>query len=210
MGRSRTTSRVLLRGVPRRSARSRRRAVSPVVATILLVAISFVLAAVLYLLVGHVAAGGSTATPLGSTLALGPAQLMQGSTPTDGYCQSGHYCYAVSVASSSGKATLGDLGFRVQTTQGTSWKVTQDSARLAIVGIDGVVLASSNFSKNASFALASFASYEHGGTSTTELTSSMTLYVQFELTSSPPSGEGLQLLVYGTGPLTGSIATPLP
>ncbi len=203
------TSLRVRRAGPRARVRDDRKAVSPVVATILLVAIAFVLAAILYLMVGQLAGGASTSAPLGSALALGPAQLIQGSAPTDNYCQTGHYCYAVSIASSSGRATLGHLGFRVVTTQGTSWTVTNNSARLAVVGINGSVLASANFSKGASFALAAFPSFEHGASASTALNSSMTIYVQFEALSAPPSSQGLQLLVYGSPPLTGSIATPL-
>ena len=74
----------------------RAKGVSPVVATILLVAITVVLAAVLYIVVTHLAEGPSQ-TPLGSTFAFGTAINVTSSSPGVG-CPANVICYSLTIA----------------------------------------------------------------------------------------------------------------
>ena len=81
--------------------KARKRGVSPIIATILLVAITVVLAAVLYVLISGLTTGPGNA-PLGSHFGWG-APTNQTSLGT---CTTGHeFCYSIDIASVSGVTT---------------------------------------------------------------------------------------------------------
>jgi flagellin-like protein len=95
----------------------RKRAVSPIIATILLVAITVVLAAVLYILIQNYTKGTGTAAPIGTDVALGAVT----NTTASGACSSTTVeTYSVSVSSVNNAVPLGNLQFQVKNAAGTS------------------------------------------------------------------------------------------
>jgi flagellin-like protein len=88
--------------------RKNRRAVSPIIATILLVAITVVLAAVLYILIQQYTKGGA-ATPLGTAFSF--------SGSTDAASTANNY-YNMTIESTSPTLNFGDLIFQLKTPAG--------------------------------------------------------------------------------------------
>jgi flagellin-like protein len=80
--------------------KAQKRGVSPIIATILLVAITVVLAAVLYVLISGLTHGPSSA-PLGTNFSWGQPINATGTTPTGCTAATGHYCYTIEIAGSS-------------------------------------------------------------------------------------------------------------
>ena len=99
-------------GEKKRSWRkARKRGVSPIIATILLVAITVVLAAVLYVLISGLTTGPGNA-PLGSHFGWGTPTNQSGITG----CATGKFCYQVDIASvSSVSMSQITLGFHSAT-----------------------------------------------------------------------------------------------
>ncbi|HTT35420.1 MAG TPA: archaellin/type IV pilin N-terminal domain-containing protein [Thermoplasmata archaeon] len=192
----------------RRTGRSR--AVSPIIATILLVAITVVLAAVLYVLVSGVAPSSAGNAPIGSQLALGPVVSSEGSKSTKAFCQNGHFCYAVSVAFAGSSITVGDLALAVKDGSGATFTVLANSARIAVVDAAGDVIASTTVKAHNPFAVTAWSSWSNGGTAASPLDSGTTFWVQFGSTSFNPSNQGFTLLADGSGEYTGSVSVPLP
>ena len=88
--------------------KARKRGVSPIIATILLVAITVVLAAVLYVLISSLTTGGASTVPIGTTFTLGaPAQSTTCSVSTAGSC------YTVTIESAGSSATTSNIHFSV-------------------------------------------------------------------------------------------------
>jgi|HubBroStandDraft_1064217.scaffolds.fasta_scaffold111425_1 flagellin-like protein len=88
------------------------RGVSPIIATILLVAITVVLAAVLYILISGLTKGPGN-TPIGTALAVGSVN-----EATSGTGGTARWYYNVSVQSASGGMTWSAMIFQVQTSAG--------------------------------------------------------------------------------------------
>jgi archaeal type IV pilus assembly protein PilA len=109
------------------------RGVSPIIATILLVAITVVLAAVLYILISGLTHGPGN-TPLGSAFAFGvPTNNSTGTT----------YSYGIAVASATG-LTLNNLKFQVITSSGTI--VTTTTYSLSVLDTAGHTIGVYSFS----------------------------------------------------------------
>ena len=101
-----------------------KRGVSPIIATILLVAITVVLAAVLYILISGLTKGPGN-TPLGTSLALGtPSEAQKGAGATT------NNWYNFTVQSAGGGIILNNIQFQVVTatgsivTPGGSWTMS--------------------------------------------------------------------------------------
>jgi flagellin-like protein len=107
--------------------RKNRRAVSPIIATILLVAITVVLAAVLYILIQQYTKGGANASPLGTAFSFGSS--------TDAASTSNNY-YNMTIESASSTLNFGDLIFQLKTPAGAVFATTVD---VQIVNSLGVV-----------------------------------------------------------------------
>ncbi|MCI4357976.1 MAG: type IV pilin [Thermoplasmata archaeon] len=88
--------------------KSGKRGVSPIIATILLVAITVVLAAVLYVLISGLTRGPGN-TPIGSAFAV--------SSATDGVCSVG-FCYTFTIQTASSGVSANSLKFQVQSSGG--------------------------------------------------------------------------------------------
>jgi flagellin-like protein len=189
--------------------RARRSAVSPIIATILLVAITVVLAAVLYVMI--IGYGHTTASkPLGTAFFAGPASPIVGTAQTNAFCQTKHYCYSIPIQEAGEGVTLGDLTFVVHTDTGSVHIVAQNFAQLSIVNEKNVVQASSKIAKNAAFAVTAWQSFSVGTTAGTALSSLQTIWVQFGNTKASPFGQQEALEVIGTGSFSGSVVISLP
>jgi flagellin-like protein len=206
---SRWASRSLDR--PHSAARpgARARAVSPVIAMILLVAIAVVLAAVLYVLVVGLAHSSSN-VPLGTALALGPADALAGSASTQTYCAQNHGCYEISIASASSALGIADLGFAIQTNGGADHLVTSGSGGFYILNADQKVVASSPTVKAGHPLVATSWTFAKGYSTSTVLTSEFTIWVEFGSAIKNPSNHGFVLVASGKGAFQGTVVLPLP
>ena len=176
-------------GTERRWRTKGRRGVSPIIATILLVAITVVLAAVLYILISGLTKGPGN-TPLGSALAIG--------TPT---ASAGGTVYTMGVTPSSG-LTPASLNFEIVSSSGT---ILGSGTTVTVVGVTGCNVQTYTFSTNV-WAV-SGSNPCAGTTSTTTLTSGM----QFSLTAaSSLTGAGDRLVAVGVGTFSGQVIAPLP
>ena len=98
--------------------KARKRGVSPIIATILLVAITVVLAAVLYVLISGLTSGGANQVPIGTTFAFGAGSASQvtvapsGATVCPGTITAGT-CYTIAIGTAGGSATTGNIHFNV-------------------------------------------------------------------------------------------------
>jgi archaeal type IV pilus assembly protein PilA len=97
----------------RRWRKKAKRGVSPIIATILLVAITVVLAAVLYILISGLTKGPGN-TPLGTALALGTF-----TEATSGTGGAQKWYYNATVQSASGGMTWSNMIFQVQSPSGS-------------------------------------------------------------------------------------------
>lgn len=100
--------------------KTNKRGVSPIIATILLVAITVVLAAVLYVLISGLTKGPGN-TPLGTAFAWGSPSTITGAAPG---CAATHVCYSLEIASASSGLTGGALTFSARTASGGSVALT--------------------------------------------------------------------------------------
>jgi flagellin-like protein len=102
--------------------KTQKRAVSPIIATILLVAITVVLAAVLYVLIAGVTHGPGSA-PLGSKLAWGKPHNTSGHTAVGCAAVAGHFCYSIEVATAGGGLTVSSVALSLLNNVGAtvSW-----------------------------------------------------------------------------------------
>jgi flagellin-like protein len=97
----------------RRWRKKAKRGVSPIIATILLVAITVVLAAVLYILISGLTKGPGN-TPLGTALAIGTF-----TEATSGAGAAQRWYYNATVQSASGGMTWSNMIFQVQSPSGS-------------------------------------------------------------------------------------------
>ena len=168
--------------------RMRNRGVSPIIATILLVAITVVLAAVLYILISGLTKGPGN-TPIGTSLALNkPNEASKGATNW----------YNFSVASAGGGLLLNNLVFQVQGPGGTIVVTTAAGWTLNVLGLTGSTIGT--------YAITSATpSWTLGGT--TPVSSSQTIVL-----TSPAATllNGDTLVVVGAGSFSGSISVSIP
>lgn len=197
--------------------KARKRGVSPIIATILLVAITVVLAAVLYVLISGLTHGVGT-TPIGSAFSAG--NVVSGTCPT-GYtlavngCLAGNQIYTLTVESSS--VTFSSVLFSVKTTAGTIYPLV-GAGGFSLVNTSSKAVAQTTFAASAGMAMgATFATYNAGATACnggpcsggTALQSVYIIYLDMgKSASSWTSGQGLSFVVTGTGGFSGT-TTPV-
>lgn len=199
----------------RRWRKPRIRAVDPIVATILMVAISVVLAAVLYVLIAGLTHGpggapiGSAFTaghPMGSTCIAGSAKTL-GAVAITGGCTPGDFIYTLTIESSS--VSFGSVLFEVKTGSGMVFTDGSASSSFAVLDIVGHVTAISP--TGVPIAMTSKWS-GYGLTSTvptysdsTPLTSVNTIVID-RGSPIPTTGQGLTFVAIGTGSFSGTTA----
>jgi archaeal type IV pilus assembly protein PilA len=174
-------------GMARRWRQKGRRGVSPIIATILLVAITVVLAAVLYILISGLTKGPGN-TPLGTALAIsGPVSSAGGTV------------YTMTITPSSGLTPAG-MTFNLESSAGT---ILGTGTTVVVFGVTGCEVAYYTFSTNAwTNGPGTGTACTPAGTSSTVLTSGM----QFQLTTSASlTGAGDKLVAIGAGSFSGQV-----
>ncbi|MCI4337366.1 MAG: type IV pilin [Thermoplasmata archaeon] len=166
----------------RRWRQKGKRGVSPIIATILLVAITVVLAAVLYILISGLTKGPGN-TPLGTALAMSPAKEQTAGA---------QHWYNFSVVSASGGLVWNDMVFQFQTSTGGIITVTAPT--ITVIGISG-----------ANVATYSGGAWTAGGT--VSASNQQQLIVQ---STSNLASSGDVMVVLGGGTFSGSISVAIP
>ncbi len=193
----------------RRGARRGVRGVSPIVATILLVAITVVLAAVLYVLVSGVgrAPGGAT---LGSAFSAGMASppLVESSAGSTG-CAATHYCYVLTIAQAGRGVTAAAMQFVVVRPGGVTYVASAAGGFTVYNTVTQTVVCSATVGAGAALSASSWASGGGGNTPTTQLTSAMEIVIDLGTTASP-TNTGLVFESIGIGQYSGTVAVSLP
>ncbi|MHB8351121.1 MAG: archaellin/type IV pilin N-terminal domain-containing protein [Thermoplasmata archaeon] len=121
--------------------KNKKRAVSPIIATILLVAITVVLAAVLYILISGLTKGPGN-TPLGTAFGWGPASNVTSATHATG-CANSVPCYSLEIGSAGGGITTGGITFSLRTPAGgvLAFHTASPAATVKLVSVSGTPIA---------------------------------------------------------------------
>ena len=170
--------------------KAHKRGVSPIIATILLVAITVVLAAVLYVLISGLTKGPGS-TPIGSAFGFGTAQ--QTSTAPTTECVAGHVCYAIGIASASSSVTTASVSFALQ-----SGGTPVSFGTIYLVNLSGSILA--HFTAGA---------WTAGTGQTLPITFASTMTLIYD-SGGTASISGDTLVAAGTGSLQGTTSVTLP
>ena len=191
--------------------KARKRAVSPIIATILLVAITVVLAAVLYVLISGLTHGPGN-TPIGSAFTAGNAvsSTCGGSgtaTSAATACKAGNTIYTLTIESST--VTMGSVLFEVKTPAGAIMTPAA-AGGFAIMPISGIVPACWEATTAAGGqAMTTTCATTGSYTSASPLTNLYTIVVDMGSTASF-TGLGYTFVTLGTGSYSGTTSTPLP
>ena len=186
---------------------NKKRAVSPIIATILLVAITVVLAAVLYVLISGLTGGGNS-KPLGTAFALGtPAESTVATAPTGMTCSSTSpavcYTYSFTIESAGGGITWNSINFQVKNSAGTVQTVTA----YAVWGIGGPQAAlSSGIAYATGSTVATWSGTPTTGVSTVQ---TLILYVAGTNSATDPLG-GSTLYALGVSGYQGTVQVTIP
>lgn len=181
--------------------KGKKRAVSPIIATILLVAITVVLAAVLYILISGLTKGPGN-TPLGTAFGFGtPVQETAAATsgPTGCTALATEICFSIPVGEASGGLIANDLAFQVKSSSGQ----IESLHSVSVLDLNGNIVgfylggAWSNAACAGSTTLPTAAC---GGTTT--LSSTQTLVVDFGTTSVV----GDSFVALGQGSFSGQVS----
>jgi len=191
---------------------ARKRAVSPIIATILLVAITVVLAAVLYVMVSGLIRGPGS-TPIGTafaaghpvtgTCAAGSSQTL-GAAAITGGCKPGDFVYTLTVESST--VSLGSVLFEVRTSAGVAYAAGGASSSFSVVDVTSHVAAISVTGST----MAMTSTWQGYGLTTTAPTykastpiTNLHIIVVDMGSASVTTGQGLKFVALGTGSYTG-------
>ena len=191
-GATRRGKRNMRTNASRRWRKNGKRGVSPIIATILLVAITVVLAAVLYILISGLTKGPGN-TPLGTAFAFGPTSNISG--PASIGCIATHACYSLEIASAGGGITANALTFSLRTSSGAALAF-HAGATITLVSISG---------GTAGTWTASSSSWTLGGT--TAIAAGETLVID---NGGVPNAAGLlgdSLLAVGQGSYSGTVSS---
>jgi flagellin-like protein len=199
-----------------RSFRMRRkRAVSPIIATILLVAITVVLAAVLYILISNLTKGPGN-TPLGSAFAFGsPTQqsVAHGGTASSGCAvptAGTDYCELINIGEASSGLATNSIGFQLQSPTGTITSFTS-VVLLDQVGAGIAIYSGATFT----WSLCTIATCNVAAVSTitTALPATLATTQEMVIQVSPAGGgtspTGDILVALGTGSFSGQVSQTL-
>lgn len=181
------------RNQARRWRQKGKRGVSPIIATILLVAITVVLAAVLYILISGLTKGPGS-TPLGTALALGTINEANAGS---------NYYYNTTVQTASGGMTWGNMIFQVQTSTGSG--ATGPTTITVTNALGSCNLATYTFSTAAWTTPATHCTGTTGSAALVSNGASVELVSTASLT-----GAGYSLIAVGQGSFSGTAAFSIP
>ena len=198
--------------------KARKRGVSPIIATILLVAITVVLAAVLYVLISGLTHGPGS-TPIGSAFTAGnpigstcggaaAAPAVATATTLGASCIAGHYIYTLTVESST--VSFGSVLFEVKTAGGSVYS-NAAAGSFSVVNIAGAIVATEPLAAAAGMAMpvtwtsysAAQAANSVAYTNSVSLTSLYTVVIDTGSTTAT-TGQGLLFVTLGTGSYSGT------
>jgi archaeal type IV pilus assembly protein PilA len=185
--------------------KARKRAVSPIIATILLVAITVVLAAVLYVLISGLTHGPGN-TPIGSAFAVG--------APTAGTCTAagvtaktcataGDEIFTMTIEQST--ITLGSVQFEVKAPAQTAFANTL-AGSFSIQTITGTEVAQYSVAAGAGLAMTgAWTNYAGTNAASTPITTTMTLVIDTGIVATSwVSGQGNTVIGLGVGSYSGT------
>jgi flagellin-like protein len=176
-----------------------KRGVSPIIATILLVAITVVLAAVLYILISGFTKGPGN-TPIGTAFAFATPQKTTGTAGSNAWCATGDECYNILVGSAGGGITAAGINFVIRDSSGNTVPALSATAKVTLISATPAVIATYTVTTGL-----------WAGTPTTGLTTTQTLVLDLGCTPAAcsPNPTGLVLVALGVGSYSGSTSTTL-
>jgi flagellin-like protein len=201
--------------------KARKRGVSPIIATILLVAITVVLAAVLYVLISGLTGGGVGSKPIGSAFSAGSPisgkcitgdtyALVTMTTTTYG-CLAGDYIYTLTVETTG--AAFGNVLFEVKTATGTI-DTTAGANGFTVLTIGSLVAAQSpaytTLAMTGPFSTYNTGSVCNTNTCTTSTPWSSIYTIMIDMGTVNPVGTGLTFVAVGTAGYSGTTSLALP
>ncbi len=201
--------------------KARKRGVSPIIATILLVAITVVLAAVLYVLISGLTTGGVGSKPIGSAFSAGSAVLFKEPVAAaNTYAAAGclgtavatdDYCYSLTVETTG--ATFGNVLFEVKTSSGAI-DLAASAGGFSVMTISGTVAAQMT-PASTTLAMTSTFGYYGGAICNSATCGPSTPWssiytIVIDMGSGNPAGTGLSFVAIGTAGYSGTTALALP
>lgn len=168
--------------------KSKKRGVSPIIATILLVAITVVLAAVLYILISGLTKGPGN-QPIGTSLAIGTANEAAKGT---------NFWYNFTIESAGSSIQWSNVQLQISNTAGI---VTAGITSYTVLSISNAVIVSSNGATETAWTNGA------AGTSATLISSTQTVSV---LTTVNLASSGAQLNALGVGSFAGTTHANIP
>jgi len=189
--------------------KARKRGVSPIIATILLVAITVVLAAVLYVLISGLSSGGVGSKPIGSAFSAGnptTASKCGAGTYLLNGCLTNDYVYVLTVETTG--ATFGNVLFEVKTTSGSIY-AGGGVGGFTVLTVSGGIAAQGPTAANAAIAMTSTFSTFGGvicnGAQCGPSTPWSSIYtIMIDTGTANPSGLGLTFVAIGTAGYSGT------
>jgi archaeal type IV pilus assembly protein PilA len=194
-------------GKRERSWRKAKRGVSPIIATILLVAITVVLAAVLYVLISGLTKGPGN-TPIGTAFSVGnPTSSIcaTGNTYGTNGCKAADYIYTLTVETAT--ASFASVQFEVKTSAGAI--LTAASAGgFTVENVAGAIAAQSTASTTMAMS-STFTTYGaspicNGVACSTSTTFSSIYTIVIDMGTGNPTGQGYTFVAIGTGSYSGT------
>ncbi len=201
--------------------KARKRGVSPIIATILLVAITVVLAAVLYVLISGLTGGGVGSKPIGSAFSAG--NPISGKCPTGNTyalvtmtvttygCLAADYTYTLTVETTG--ANFGSVLFEVKTATGAI-DTTAGANGFTVLTVGSLVAAqsaaSTTLAMTAVFSTFNTNAVCNSNTCSTSTPWSSIYTIMIDMGTVNPVGTGLSFVAVGTGGYSGTTSVALP
>jgi len=182
--------------------------VSPIIATILLVAITVVLAAVLYVLISGLTHGPGN-TPIGTAFSAGNAQssvCATGSTFATNGCKAADYVYTLTVETAT--ASFASVLFEVKTSTGAVF-VAASVGGFSITTVTGAIAAQQSAASTTMAMTSTFGVYGaspicNGAACGPSTTFSSIYSIVIDMGTGNPTGQGYSFVAVGTGSYSGT------
>jgi len=188
--------------------KARKRGVSPIIATILLVAITVVLAAVLYVLISGLTHGPGN-TPIGTAFSAGNAVssvCASGATYATNGCKAGDYVYTLTVETAT--ASFSSVLFEVKTGTGAVL-VAASVGGFTVTTVSGAIAAQMTTASTTLAMTSTFGTYGaspicNGAACGPSTTFSSIYSIVIDMGTGNPTGQGYSFVAVGTGSYSGT------